>query len=306
VKLAARFAGRGMDPDDAIAVLQGMLDTSAVRAADPKTWRARRKGVEKMVLSAIKKFADPRKIRADIRDKGPIKVTDFYAVLPQHKYLYVPTRDLWPSESIDGRMTKSARAFLDTQRAVVQMTWHPSEPLIIADRVVADGGWVPHQGINVVNLYRAPNAISGDAAQAEQWRCHLRFIYPDDADHIERWLAHRVQRPGEKINHALVLGGAQGIGKDTLLEPVKHGVGPWNWAEISPSQMLGRFNGWAKSVVVRVSEARDLGDVDRFAFYDHSKAYIAAPPDVIRVDEKNLREHPVLRRPRFFWTRIWG
>ena len=22
--------------------------------------------------------------------------TDFYSVLPQHRYLYVPTRDLWP------------------------------------------------------------------------------------------------------------------------------------------------------------------------------------------------------------------
>ena len=58
--------------------------------------------------------------------------------------------------------------------------------------------------------------------------------------------------------------------------------------------MLGRFNGWAKSVIVRVSEARDLGDTDRFAFYDHAKTYIAAPPDVIRVDEKNLREHYVV------------
>ena len=28
-------------------------------------------------------------------------------------------------------------------------------------------------------------------------------------------------------------------------------------------------------------EARDLGDVDRFAFYDHMKAYTAAPPDVV-------------------------
>jgi hypothetical protein len=108
------------------------------------------------------------------------------------------------------------------------------------------------------------------------------------------WFAHRVQRPGQKVNHALVLGGAQGIGKDTILEPLKLGVGAWNCHEISPAQMLGRFNGWAKSVIVRVSEARDLGDTDRFAFYDHSKAYIAAPPDVIRVDEKNLREHYVV------------
>ena len=33
-----------------------------------------------------------------------------------------------------------------------------------------------------------------------------------------KWLAHRVQRPQEKINHALFLAGNQGIGKDTVLE----------------------------------------------------------------------------------------
>jgi hypothetical protein len=99
---------------------------------------------------------------------------------------------------------------------------------------------------------------------------------------------------GEKINHALVLGGSQGVGKDTILEPVKHAIGPWNFVEVTPKQMLGRFNGFVKSVILRVSEARDLGDVDRFSFYDHLKVYTAAPPDVLRVDEKNLREHAVL------------
>src|SRR4029077_15503342 len=91
----------------------------------------------------------------------------------------------------------------------------------------------------------------------------------------------------EKINHALVLGGAQGIGKDTALEPVKRAIGPWNFAEVSPQHMLGRFNGYLKSVILRVSEARDLGEFDRFKFYDHLKSYIAAPPDVLRIDEKN-------------------
>jgi len=42
-----------------------------------------------------------------------------------------------------------------------------------------------------------------------------------------------------------------------------------------------------------VSEARDLGEVDRYSFYDHTKAYAAAPPDVLRCDEKHLREHAV-------------
>ena len=47
-------------------------------------------------------------------------------------------------------------------------------------------------------------------------------------------------------------------------------------------------------MILRVSEARDLGDVSRYQFYDHMKVYTAAPPDVLRVDEKNLREHSVL------------
>ncbi len=85
----------------------------------------------------------------------------------------------------------------------------------------------------------------------------------------------RVQRPQEKINHALVLGVLQGVGKDTLLEPVKHAVGPWNFTEVSPQQRLGRFNGFVKSVVLRVSEAKDVGEFDRFKFYAHTKVYLA-------------------------------
>jgi hypothetical protein len=43
-----------------------------------------------------------------------------------------------------------------------------------------------------------------------------------------------------------------------------------------------------------VNEARDLGDIDRFQFYDHMKAYLAAPPDVLRVDEKHRQEYSIL------------
>ena len=94
-------------------------------------------------------------------------------------------------------------------------------------------------------------------------------------------------------HYSLVLGGKPGIGKDTILEPVKQAVGPWNFAEVSPKQVLGRFNGFLKSLILRISEARDLGEYDRYAFHDHMKTYMAAPPDVLRVDEKNIREYYV-------------
>ena len=85
----------------------------------------------------------------------------------------------------------------------------------------------------------------------------------------------------------------QGIGKDTLLWPVRYAIGEWNFADVTPLQLLGRFNGFVKSVILRVSEVRDLGDFDRYAFYEHIKVYAAAPPEVLRCDEKNIREYAV-------------
>jgi hypothetical protein len=173
------------------------------------------------------------------------------------------------------------------------MTWCPGLPTLIEDRLVSEGGWIECPGCTILNLYRPPILKRGNAALATPWVEHVKRIYPDEADHIVRWLAHRVQRPAEKINHCLVLGGTQGIGKDSLVEPAKRAVGPWNAIEITPQHLLRRFNGFTKSVILRVNEARDLGVMNRYQLYDHLKSYTAAPPDVLRVDEKNLREHSV-------------
>ena len=78
-----------------------------------------------------------------------------------------------------------------------------------------------------------------------------------------------------------------------MLEPLKHAVGPWNFHDVSPDHLSGPFNDFAKSVILRVNEGRDLGEIDRFKFYDHTKSYAAAPPDVLRVNEKHLREYYV-------------
>jgi hypothetical protein len=234
--------------------------------------------------------------------RGGVSIEDFHAYLPMHSYIFVPTRELWPASSINARVAPVINptgkpmppaAWLDVNRAVEQLTWSPASPPLIEDKLISDGGWIPRIGVKVFNLYRPPIIIPGDPAKAGLWLDHARKVFGDDANHIIAWFAHRVQRPGEKINHALVLGGAQGIGKDSLIEPVKQAVGPWNFSDVSPKHALGRFNGFVKSVILRISEARDLGDVDRFQFYDHLKSYTAAPPDVLRCDEKNLREHAV-------------
>lgn len=232
-----------------------------------------------------------------------VTIDDFRAYMPEHKYIFQPSRELWPSASVNARLgridigeddTISASAWLDKNHPVEQMTWAPGEETLIEGRLISNGGWIHRPGLTCFNLYRPATIERGDAAAAEHWIEHVHYVYPNEAEHIIRWMAHRVQHPGAKINHALVLGGQQGIGKDTLLEPIKYAVGPWNFQEVSPVQLLGRFNGFVKSVILRVSEARDLGDVDRYGFYEHLKVYTASPPDVLRCDEKNLREYSVL------------
>jgi hypothetical protein len=121
----------------------------------------------------------------------------------------------------------------------------------------------------------------------------VRKVYPDDAEHILDWFAHRVQRPGDKVNHIMLLGGDPGIGKDTMIEPLLRAVGERNGHTISPSQFVGRFNGFLKSVVLRVAEARSGQKFDRFEFYETLKLYGAAPPNTIRIDEKNVHEYAI-------------
>jgi hypothetical protein len=246
-----------------------------------------------------------------------VTIDDFVAYSPTTVYIFTPCREPWTKAGVNSRLprvpvltktgkprrdpngklvTISATTWLDRNRAVEQMTWAPGYPMLIKDRLVVAGGWIERPDVTTFNHYRPPRIKPGKANEAGPWLDHVRKIYPDDADHIITWLAQRVQHPEQKINHALVLGGAQGIGKDTLLEPIKHAVGPWNFQDIIPSQLLGRFNSFAKAIVLRINEAHDQGDAERiirFNLYERVKLYSANPPDVLRVDEKHLREYYV-------------
>jgi hypothetical protein len=134
----------------------------------------------------------------------------------------------------------AASDWLDRNQPVEQLTWAPGLPMIIRDRLISEGGWIERLGVSCFNQYRPPVITPGDADKAGPWLTHVHRLYPMDAHRIIQWLAHRVQRPQEKINHALVLGGPQGIGKDTMLEPVKQAVGPWNFGSFQASWNVSR------------------------------------------------------------------
>jgi hypothetical protein len=244
------------------------------------------------------------------------QLDDYYAFLPTHQYIYRHTGRLYPLASINATLDKvtvgakkkkqtkkqiaagdkpevvavqiPASLWLDRNRPVMEMSWLPGGGELIEGRLPAEGGWVDKAGVQTFNEYRPPVAGRGDPAKAGRWLELVRRIYPGDFDHIVAFFAHRLQRPAEKINHALVLTGSPGIGKDTMLEPLKRGVGAWNFKEISPQDVTSNNNDFMKSVVLRVSETRDLGEINRYAFYEATKTMTAAPPDMVRVNIKHV------------------
>src|ERR1700730_9751413 len=149
-----------------------------------------------------------------------VSLDDFWSYMPQHNYIFAPTRSMWPAGSVTVRLGYlpgggdgeiPASVWLDTRKPVEQMTWAPGLSMIIRDRLIYEGGWIDRKGVSCFNLYLPPTITEGDPNQAGPWLDHIKYIYPDDAEHILNWFAHRVQRPEEKINHSIVLGGKPGI-----------------------------------------------------------------------------------------------
>ena len=242
-------------------------------------------------------------------------IYDFWAFRPKHDYIFMPSGQHWPTASInsifaalpllgkDGKplfdekgkpRTQKASNWLDVNRHVEGLTWAPGKPPILADTLATEDGLIPSAGNNTFNTYKPSNLKPGDPERAKLWLDHCYLVYGDQADHMIKWFAHRAQFPWQKVNHALVMGGPQGVGKDTILEPVKRAIASGNFKEISPKHLKGDFTEFVRAVILRINEAHDLGDIDRYGFYEMTKQYTASPPDVLLCNVKHIAAYYVV------------
>ncbi len=205
----------------------------------------------------------------------------------------------------DGKIARvwipASQAVADNPRQLVGgMTWWPGKPPVIYDTVFhMKGGAIPKTGMHAFNRYRPAHLMicESDRVAPKPWLDHIKLIYPEDWQHIVYWLAWRVQHPEEKIYHALVLGGSTRIGKDTILKPVAYAIGPWNFTSSNAQTIMDepKYNGYLEGVICLISEARDFGDQDRYAFYERMKPWIGGvATGVLSVADKYVRAHPVV------------
>jgi hypothetical protein len=227
----------------------------------------------------------------------------FWAHLPSGKMIYESTREMWSAGSLDKHIRRVkdamtmegpgmlASTWLSQNRFVKSMGWAPGELMIIEDKVLTNDGWLRSPGDKTFNRYVPPDIehIQGDVSK---WLDHIKFIYPKEADHIVRWCAHRVQRPGDKVNHALDFLGPPGIGKDTILVPVIAAIGSQNFKQVTAKVFYNsEWNDYLQSVILRINEVHDLGGESRYGFYDTTKDVITAPPETHRINTKHIPQY---------------
>lgn len=105
------------------------------------------------------------------------------------------------------------------------------------------------------------NTFQGFATQPDERDCpllreHLAFLCGGDPQVIEWvtcWLAHQVQRPGEKVHTALVLHGGQGTGKSMFFEAFSAIFAPYSLT-INQAVMESEFTGWIENRCFIVAE----------------------------------------------------
>lgn len=228
---------------------------------------------------------------------GEIPETMFVYYAPGNNYLHAPTGLYWIAPAVnsgvspinkDGVLIKAAD-WIREHRLVSSLTCDPNlDEELVRGMDCREGQLIPSVGAAIFNTYRAPTLQPGDARFAQPWVDHVRRLMPKDgdADQFFNYLAHRVQRPGEKPRFALLIGGGQGVGKDTAVDMCVPAIGEWNVRGIDPSAFDSSFNEFAAAVLVRINEAANLQDMTKWAFNERTKVLISGNPDFATINPK--------------------
>jgi hypothetical protein len=125
-----------------------------------------------------------------------------------------------------------------------------------------------NDGCRVLNLWRPPVwGVDDHADEPKVFLEHLNYVLDNDntaVEHVLNFLAHLVQKPQERIGHALLITSeAKGIGKSTLGTVVRRLVGEQNSRVAQTKDLKSSFDGWLMGkLVVQVDEVYEAGNWD--------------------------------------------
>jgi hypothetical protein len=112
-------------------------------------------------------------------------------------------------------------------------------------------------------------------------------------------MAFKVQHPEVKINHAILHGGDQGSGKDTMWAPfiwAVCGEHLKNRGLLDNDTMSSQFGYALESEILILNELKEPDAKERRALSNKLKPIIAAPPEMLTVNRKGLHPYQMANR----------
>ena len=149
-------------------------------------------------------------------------------------------------------------------------------------------------------LFRSSARASGPFDIAP-WLAHCEVLLPEksEREHIFNVMAYKLQHPEVKINHAVLHGGDQGCGKDTLWAPFIWAVcGPGfkNRGLLDNDTLNSQWGYQLESEILIINELREPEAREHRALANRLKPIIAAPPEMLPINRKGLHPYDMVNR----------
>jgi hypothetical protein len=166
-----------------------------------------------------------------------------------------------------------------------------------------EGPLVAYNGAVFGNLWRnaRPDVSGVEMGDIGPWLRHAEALIPDSAEreHVFNVMAYKVQHPEAKINHAVLHVGKPGCGKDTLWAPMLWaigGEGNLNRSLVDSDKIMNQWGYAFQTEVLILNELKETDASARRDLANRLKPVIAAPPETISVNRKNMHPYEALNR----------
>jgi len=194
----------------------------------------------------------------------------------------------------NGRKIEAASCYDENRQAMgaktlVGITYAAGESVITA----LDGDLYGNRWRNA-----RPEPVAGNVSM---WLDHCKHLIPNEKEleHIFNVMAYKVQHPEVKINHAILHGGDQGAGKDTMYAPfiwAVCGTHLKNRGLVDSSSINSAFGYALESEILILNELKEVDAKERRALANKLKPIIAAPPETLTINRKGLHPYDMLNR----------
>ncbi|MBA1446768.1 MAG: hypothetical protein M3H12_02405 [Chromatiales bacterium] len=144
-------------------------------------------------------------------------------------------------------------------------------------------------GVTYLNMWNGVihRGRSGDPGV---WLNHFERLglNPEEIGHALDFMAYTLQHPGQKINHILVIGGGEGIGKDFILYPLVMALGQHS-RSIDGHELSTEFNDFLMRVKhLHVNELESADKRSRVNTTAKLKPLASAPPERLSLNQKGV------------------